>query len=235
MAPLVELKERLDPLWRRLSLMTVLGVLLASVAVTGFVALADEVLEGETEAVDRAIMTAVSDFRTDALDVVAIQVTALGNLATLTVVALAAVAILWASRRRVSVALLLVCGSSSVLVSYLLKRFFDRPRPGVADPLAETLTASFPSGHAMGAAVVYGTVAFLVGRMAAGGVRWATWIGATVLVVLIGASRVYVGVHYPSDVAAGWLGGIAWTAVLVVLFREFGVLEAEAALVADEE
>ena len=74
----------------------------------------------------------------------------------------------------------------------------------------------------MMAAVTYGTVAFLVGRMARGPVRWTAWTGAAVLVGLIGLSRLYVGVHYPSDVVAGWLGGMAWTALLVVLFHVLG-------------
>lgn len=223
----VALGRRLDAWWAGISLLTAVGFLLAAGAVTGFVAVADEVLEGETQAVDEAILRWLADVRIDWLDTVALQITALGNAATLIVVALSAAAILWAARRKVSVALLLVSLTSGTLVTYALKFGFDRPRPRVGAPIAEAITASFPSGHAMMAAVSYGTVAFLVGRMAPGRVRWITWAGAALLVVLVGVSRLYIGVHYPSDVVAGWLGGIAWTALLVLLFRLLGAFAEE--------
>jgi len=76
----------------------------------------------------------------------------------------------------------------------------------------------------MSAAITYGTVTFLVGRMATGAVRWLTWAGSAGLIVLIGLSRLYLGVHYPSDVLAGWLGGIGWTALLVLICHMLGIL-----------
>lgn len=211
-------------LWASVSIVTGLGVLIGAAAITGFVALTDEVLEGETEAVDATILGWVSGPQSDWMDLIALQVTALGNIATLLVVVLTAAAILWAARRKVSVALLVASAFSGTAANFVLKAAFGRPRPEAEATLAETLTASFPSGHAMSAAITYGTVAFLVGRMAKGTVRWLTWVGAAGLIVLIGLSRLYLGAHYPSDVLAGWLGGIAWTALLVLIFHMLGIL-----------
>ncbi|MDX1673616.1 MAG: phosphatase PAP2 family protein [Longimicrobiales bacterium] len=210
--------DRAGAWWAGVSLVAAAGFALAAAGVVGFVALADEVLEGETRRFDEAVLHWLADARTDWLDTVALQITALGNAATLAVVALAAAAILWAARRRVSVTLLALSLVSGTLVNQLLKVLFDRPRPEI-DPLVEALTASFPSGHAMGAAITYGTVAYLVGRMAGIRVRRATWVGAAFLVLSIGVTRMYVGVHYPTDVLAGWLAGVAWTGLLVALFH----------------
>lgn len=210
--------------WASVSIVTGVGVLVGTAAITGFVVLADEVLQGETERIDGAILDRVAGPRTEWMDLMALQITALGNIATLLVVTLTATAILWAARRKVSVALLIASVFSGIGANFVLKAAFGRPRPDVEATLAETLTASFPSGHAMSAAITYGTVAFLVGRMATGAVRWLTWLGATGLIVLIGSSRLYLGVHYPSDVLAGWLGGIAWTALLVLIFHMLGIL-----------
>lgn len=211
-------------LWASVSVVTGVGILIGSAAITGFVVLADEVLEGETEAIDAAILGWVAGPRSEWMDLIALQVTALGNVATLLVVVLTATSILWAARRKVSVALLIASVFSGIAANFLLKVAFGRPRPEVEATLAETLTASFPSGHAMSAAITYGTVAFLVGRMATGAVRWLTWAGAAGLIVLIGLSRLYLGVHYPSDVLAGWLGGIGWTALLILIFHMLGIL-----------
>lgn len=220
--------RRMGTLWTGVSLVAMAGFLLAAGAFVGFAALADEVLEGETQRVDEAVLEWVAGHRVDWLDTVALEITSLGSVATLVVVALSAAAILWAGRRRVSVALLFLALSTGAAVNFILKAVFGRPRPRVVAPLADALTASFPSGHAMMAAITYGTVAFLVGRMAKGALRWVTWAGAALLVVLIGLTRIYVGAHYPSDVVAGWLAGIAWTGLLVALFRALGAFAREA-------
>ena len=209
------------------STVAALGFVLAAGGVVGFVALADEVLEGETRRVDDAVLRWLAESRVEWLDTVALQITALGNAATLAVVALAAAAILWAARRRVSVTLLFLSLGTGTALNQLLKAVFDRPRPTQVPPLVEALTASFPSGHAMMAAITYGTVAYLVGRMTRGAVRWATWTGAAVLVLLIGVSRTYVGVHHPTEVLAGWLAGVAWTGLLVAVFRLLGAFAGE--------
>ena len=221
------LGRKLGGLWTSVSVVAFLGFTVAGAAVAGFVAIADGVLEGQTSAFDEAVLRWLAASRRPWLDVAALQITALGNAATLVVVALAAAAVLWGARRKVSVALLALSLATGTAVNLVLKHVFNRPRPEVVTHTVEALTASFPSGHAMMSAVTYGTVAYLVGRMAHGTARWITWTGAAVLVLLVGLSRMYVGVHYPSDVAAGWLGGIAWTGLLVLIFQLLGLFARE--------
>ena len=192
-----------------------------------FVALTDEVFEGETRRIDRAVLRTVATVRMDWLDVVAREVTALGNTATLLVISLAACAILWAVGRRISVTLLLVSLGTGTVVMYGMKHLFDRPRPEVVAAATPLETPGFPSGHAMMAAVAYGTVAYLVGRLGTGRIRTATWVGAGLVILLIGLSRIYLGVHYPTDVLAGWLAGVGWTSLLVGIFHLLDAFSSE--------
>lgn len=185
-------------------------------AVWTFAVLADEVLEGETQRFDEAVLTWVADHRTGTLDQVALEVTALGNTATLAVLILSVSTFLWLSRHRLSVALLFIALAGGGAVSFLLKDIFDRPRPSVVEWGTEVASASFPSGHAMSAMIVYGSVAYLVGRLEPTRLmRLMTLFFAALLILGIGASRIYLGVHYPSDVVAGFTAGLAWTAFVV--------------------
>lgn len=189
---------------------------LAVGAVWAFVVVADEVLDGETQRMDEAVLTWVESHRTEALDRVALEITALGNLATLTVLVLTVSVFLWLTRHRLSVALLMIAVAGGAILNILLKEQFGRPRPDVVEWGTEVVSPSFPSGHAMAAAVAYGTVAYLGGRLEpTRTLRWTTWTFAALLILAIGASRVYLGVHYPSDVVAGFIAGLAWTAFAV--------------------
>jgi undecaprenyl-diphosphatase len=94
----------------------------------------------------------------------------------------------------------------------VLKSLFSRPRPSVVPHLATEISASFPSGHSMMASVVYLTLAVLLGQLVARRRERAYFFGLGLVVVgLVGVSRVYLGVHYPTDVAAGWAAGTAWS------------------------
>ncbi len=109
----------------------------------------------------------------------------------------------------------------------ILKHAFHRPRPTIIPRLASAFTSSFPSGHALDSAVTYGTIALLAGRLASLRLRRLIWgfaALAALLAIAIGVSRVYVDVHYPSDVLAGWLAGLMWIALLVVSTRLFPAL-----------
>ena len=103
---------------------------------------------------------------------------------------------------------------SLALLSTLLKSGFDRPRPDIVPHGAEVLTASFPSGHAMLSAIVYLTLAALLSRVQERR-RVKVFLVAlgVAITLLVGASRVYLGVHWPSDVLAGWAVGAAWAAL----------------------
>jgi undecaprenyl-diphosphatase len=138
------------------------------------------------------------------------DITALGSFSVLTIVVLLVVAYLLLTRQRGGAMLVLVSVLSGAALSEWLKSFFERPRPEYSE-IALEMSASFPSGHAMLSAATYLTLGALLSRMTPRKRLRALYIGtAVVLTVLIGTSRVMMGVHYPSDVLAGWALGAAW-------------------------
>ena len=127
--------------------------------------------------------------------------------------------------------LVAVASGGGLVVSTVLKAGFGRDRPDVVPHLAPAFTASFPSGHSMLAAVVYLTLGALLAVILPGRrIRAYALAVALVLVLLIGLSRVYLGVHYPSDVLAGWAAGLAWGALCGLVARWLatrGAIESE--------
>jgi undecaprenyl-diphosphatase len=113
-------------------------------------------------------------------------------------------------RRRASLIFIAACVGAEAL-SEILKLVFRRPRPEAFFGFAEPATYSFPSGHSVMSACFYGVVAaILTTRMESHATKIAIWTGAAFLAVAIGFSRVYLGVHYPSDVLAGYAAAAIW-------------------------
>jgi undecaprenyl-diphosphatase len=203
---------------RRREIVTLLAVLLLSGIVWGFAELADEVLEGETRDADEAILLALrtpGDL-TDPLgpgwvEELGRDFTALGGVGILVSMSLAVVGYLLIERKRHAALLVVVAVAGGLLISTLLKEGFDRPRPDLVPHGSIVYTASFPSGHSMLSAVVYLTLGALLARVHAGRALKAYFLlVAAILTLLVGVSRVYLGVHWPTDVLAGWAGGAAW-------------------------
>ncbi len=215
---------------------TLVAVLLAAGGVWLFVELADDVLEGDTASVDERLLLM---FRTasDTSDPVgapwvedlARDATALGGAGFLTLLTLASAGFL-ALQRKLHLALyLLGAVAGGTLASTLLKLGFDRPRPDLVAHGQVVYTSSFPSGHSMLSAVVYLTLgALLASGQTNLGMR-AYLVGLAVfLAVLVGVSRVYLGVHWPTDVLGGWTAGAAWALVCWALaerLRRRGTVE----------
>jgi undecaprenyl-diphosphatase len=111
----------------------------------------------------------------------------------------------------------------------LLKLVFARPRPDLVTPLTQVLTLSFPSGHAALSAIGYLTLgALLAQAQASRAIRIYFIVVAVALTLLVGVSRVYLGVHYPTDVLAGWCIGLAWAAICwstMTYFQRRGEIE----------
>jgi undecaprenyl-diphosphatase len=122
-------------------------------------------------------------------------------------------AFLWLTRHRWSVSLLAIGYIGGWILNKVLKDSLGRPRPSVVEGVDIVHSLSFPSGHAMTSLIAYGAVAYLVARLEPKPVmRRFTWTLAVVIVLAIGTSRMYLGVHYPSDVLGGYLAGLAWLA-----------------------
>lgn len=211
----------------RLERWTVLAVLAVAGGIWSFVELADEVVEGETAAIDRALLLA---FRSAAdprdplgppwLEEVGRDLTALGGIAVLSLLSVAVAIFLLLRRQRGAAVLLAVSVTGGMLASSLLKVFFERPRPDLVPHGVQVFTASFPSGHAMLSAVVYLTLGVLLARVERElRVKAFVLSAAVLLTVLVGISRVYLGVHWPSDVLAGWTVGAAWAVMCWLIAR----------------
>jgi membrane-associated phospholipid phosphatase len=148
------------------------------------------------------------------------NVTRLGNIPVLILVTLVAAIVLWRKRLRTELELLLLAAVGAEILTVGLKLGFERERPFFPDPLATESTYSFPSGHASVSLAVYGTIGYILARHASTRRKqFAALAGAAVLVLLIGLSRLYLGVHYLSDVIAGFSLGLAWVALCVVLLH----------------
>jgi undecaprenyl-diphosphatase len=211
-------------IWLRLYLNEV-GPLVSLLAVSllgyGFFALAHEVGEGSTAALDRKLLLALRN-PADLADPIGPRwleetmrdITGWGSVVTIVVLTASVCGYLVLThRRRVALFVLAAVGGGEG-VSTLLKHFYHRPRPDLVPHGMEVFTASFPSGHAMMSAIAFLTLGTLVTR-----VEPRRRVGAMVMVlaigmtILVGISRVYLGVHWPSDVLAGWCVGAAWAAL----------------------
>ena len=191
---------------------------LAAAAVWAFAELAGDVLEGETHAFDEWVLLALRSAtdRSDPLgpgwlEELMRDVTALGSTGILTFITLAVAGFLALERKSHAALFVVVAVGGGMLLSTLLKIGFDRPRPDLVPHGAIVYTASFPSGHSMLAAVAYLTLGALLARVQPRRLLKLYLLGlAILLTVAVGASRVYLGVHWPTDVLAGWAIGAAW-------------------------
>ena len=147
-------------------------------------------------------------------------ITTFGNFATLIVVVVIAVAVLWRRGERTDALFVAVAFLGAQVLSSGMKLGFRRERPFFPDPLATESTFSFPSGHALVSLAVYGSIALVVARRLPRRRDRILLLAATGLLVLaIGFSRLYLGVHFLSDVLAGYAAGIAWLALLYMVIE----------------
>ena len=204
---------------KTLGLVLLTGAVLAVSGVWAFTRVAENVREGATSAVDEAALRWVGAHRITVpwMEHAMVEITALGTaVVVLAVVGISAL-FLFLTHHRYSAGLLLVSTGGGIVLNSLLKLGFQRPRPDVIEWGTHAMSSSFPSGHAMSAAIAYGTVGWLAARLAPGRrSRLAILLVAALLVVLISLSRIWLGVHYPSDVLAGFLVGIAWAGFCMV-------------------
>ncbi len=183
-----------------------------------FIEIADEVREGELHEIDTAILLALRSPADPAdplgppwLQEMGRDVTALGGNLVTTFVTVAAIGFLVLQRKRRAALFVAVAVASGTILGALLKSGFDRPRPDLVPHGTVVYTSSFPSGHSMTSAVVYLTLAALLIRVQTRRRLKLYLLSLALLITIaVGVSRVYLGVHWPSDVLAGWAAGAAW-------------------------
>jgi undecaprenyl-diphosphatase len=199
------------------------AALLAAVLVFAlFQALAEGVAEGETEAFDHAIRRAVNGLASPALTGAMRALTELGSPRLLVPFSLLAVAAFLRVDRRRAAVLVAVTMLGVALLDSGLKLLFQRERPAPFFGLVPPSSYSFPSGHALASFGFYGVLAaLLAARTRRRALRILTWAAAAVLVGAVGLTRVYLGVHYPSDVLAGWAAAFVWVVAVASVDRFF--------------
>jgi undecaprenyl-diphosphatase len=183
-----------------------------------FVQITGEVLEGDTHAFDEAVLLALRlpgdlstpigpGWLTHAID----DITALGGVTVLSIMTGLAGVYLFLSQRIKIAIFMLVSVLGGWVISASLKIAIARPRPEVVPHLVDVQDLSFPSGHAMLSAITYLTIGALLSRAQPTRATRLFMIGAAVfLTLIVGLSRIFLGVHYPTDVLGGWCAGAAW-------------------------
>jgi len=199
-------------------LLVLAGFGISALAMAGFVEIAEATIwQREMDLLDNIVIWLVRYFANPTVDKTMIFITNLGYGWILLAIAATVSAWLASSGYRAGIISLLLCLAGSTALNLLLKHLFSRARPDLFQ-MVEAYGYSFPSGHAMVALCFYGMLAYLIGRRLRKFVwRLPVYGLALTLVTAIGLSRIYLGVHYPTDVLAGYIAGITWLAICVSL------------------
>jgi len=212
-------------------------VTLTALALSGKIAL--DVLGNRTQAFDEDVLREIGAAkerlgeRRPKVDQLFVDLSALGGWVALSLLSTFATVYLWLCRRRWDALIVVVVSAGGVVLNQLLKHAFARPRPSIFEHGNVVDSGSFPSGHSMMSMAIYLAHGALLARLAPTRLARAFALTtATVLPVAIACSRMYLGVHYPTDVAAGLLLGLAWalTALCAAEVVRLDVRETERAL-----
>ena len=208
------------------------GLAVSAFVVWAFAEITEEVIEGESRRFDRAVLLWIDANVPEWLDTPMRLVTALGYYSVVVPLMLVAVLVFYRVRWRLSAVLLFVSTAGGAVLTTVLKAVFQRSRPDIVESGYTASFYSFPSGHATVAVGFYGALTLILAYHLRGPARWAAVIFGAVLVLSIGFSRLYLGVHYPTDVLAGflaaplWLVNVAFVYVLWLSIRGLRAAEA---------
>lgn len=184
---------------------------LFSSALVSFIYVADEVGDGETLAYDAAILLWFNALATPELDRLMVFLTDLGGVIVIGSLTAALIAYLFYKRRTYAALMLTFGVGGAALINLLLKSIFERVRPDLWTQIVTEVSFSFPSGHAMGSSALALSIIVILWRT-----KWRTVsiVLGLFYVIIIGVTRLYLGVHYPTDIIGGWLISLGWIAVV---------------------
>lgn len=212
------------------------ALLLIVLGVWSFIEIADAVREGESHAFDEWVIKAFRSPDDPArligpswLGEAARDLTALGSAPVLLLIIAVVAVTLAFCRMYHAMWLVLAASITGQMVSQALKFAFQRERPSIVPHLTEVSTSGFPSGHAMASAIVYLTLAAILMRLAQ---PWRLKLHilaiGVLLTFIVGVSRIFLGVHYPTDVLSGWAAGLVWALfcwVIALYLQRHGAVE----------
>jgi undecaprenyl-diphosphatase len=188
-----------------------------------FVRITRELIEGDVGAVDSAILLAAARMRTPWLTSAAVDVTALGSITLVVLFSAFTLLVLLVLRDRMGALQMLAASVGAGVLTIVTKDLIERIRPPEAQQLIVVSGFSYPSGHSVSTSALYLTIAIIAcGYVQRSGARVAIFLAVSAVLIMVGASRVYLGVHYATDVLSGISLGAAWALLLAGFFRLFG-------------
>jgi undecaprenyl-diphosphatase len=191
----------------------------AALAFGMFVRITRELVEGEVGAMDSAILLAVAKKRTPWLTTTAVDVTALGSITLVVLFTAFTLVVLLVLRDRLGALQLLAASAGAGILTLVTKNIIERIRPEEAQQLIVVSGYSYPSGHSVSTSALYLTIAIIAGHYVQhSGARATIFLAVSAVLIMVGASRVYLGVHYATDVVSGISLGAAWALLLAGFF-----------------
>ncbi|WP_026584242.1 phosphatase PAP2 family protein [Bacillus sp. J33] len=211
--------------WKTLTLKNMIYIVSAAAILGGFlyifIEIVDELQENELVRFDEQVIGYIQAFISPRLTEFMNVITFLGSVKWLTLAVIISSILLFIFKKRSLAFFMIISSGVGALFNYLLKWIFKRERPDIR-PLIEEQGFSFPSGHSMGSFIFYGSLAYMIVHLAKKR-RWkAAWtllLGC--FIAAIGLSRIYLGVHFPSDVVAGFAAGGVWLTIMILGFRYY--------------
>lgn len=201
-------------------------LLLIVLSVVCFEEVVDDVFydpaEGDIEAqiFDSKIINYLNQFRSPTLNQIMTDITALGSVSVLLSILIVVVGVLWSYRKYGGLAYLILVALGSGIFVHYLKLFFQRPRPELLEKLTHVASYSFPNGHSFAATAIYISLAYYAGINTSNPFREVLfYLMASLLIVLVAISRVFLGVHYPTDILAGVCGGAIWSLTVSLIYE----------------
>jgi membrane-associated phospholipid phosphatase len=206
---------RLEPL---IAAVGTVGLVACFVILLGLSWLGQEVWEKEAFGFDTTVLLWIHQWANPGLDAVMLKITALGNPEFVVPLVVLSVGWLWWKHCRLEAKIFAIACLGASILNQELKLFFAKPRPELWTRLIAENTFSFPSGHALGSLVLYGLLAYILAVQFPKFSRW-IYCGAVGLIAAIGLSRLYLGVHWPTDILAGYAVGFLWLMICITMLR----------------